>query len=46
MGIRKGDLIDKEKSKVPGPGAYDAKKMIPNKQVRIGTSTRETIKDN
>lgn len=46
MGIRKGELYDKEKAKVPGPGAYDANKMIPTKHVRIGTSARDNIKDN
>ena len=46
MGIRKGDLSDKERAKVPGPGAYNAEKIIPNKNICIGTSKRDAIKDN
>lgn len=47
MGIRKGDLYEKEKAKIPGPGSYDAEKINPNKHIYIGTSSqREPIKDN
>ena len=39
MGIRKGDLYDKERAKVPGPGSYNAEKIIPKKHICIGTSS-------
>ena len=39
MGIRKGELYDKEKAKVPGPGSYNANKFIPTKNICMGTSS-------